>query len=382
MNIKYFGTSIPFNEIPQEINFRRPNFSGAAKKREMYLLDIFAGITSSSGLYFITPAYGKNGGFFKSLKLVVDNKKYIFLGYFGKGIIRIITSYIYAFLWVLKNIKTGDTVITYNFPPIYAIPLLLKKIFIQFRLIVGFEDFYNIDDKRHYLFGPFEKFGISYADAFIASSVGMSNYIKERRKCASIIINGGYFEDLMTNSKYEGHENLLNTTKIVYSGTLDKERGIRDLIELFQSNKSDKFNLTFSGSGPLEEYVKEMSEQDSRINFVGLLNDEDYSKLIVNSHVCVNPQWGSISVNFPSKITMYLSFGKIVLSTKIFSLVNSPYKDLLNFYDEDNAEEFWDKLLMIRSNFQQSNNDAHMRILKFKEIIEGQKEALIKLIDE
>ena len=377
MDIKYFGTSIPFNEIPKKLNCRDVYFYGAARKREMYLLNIFSQIKNVKNFYFITPAYGRNGGVFNSIELDIVNKKYICLGYIGKGLMRIITSYIYAFFWVIKNVKTGDTVITYNFPPIYAIPILIKKIFISFRLIVEFEDFYNKDDKRHFLYGPFEKFGINFANSFIASSVGMSNYIKENRNNTKIIINGGYFEDV--NTKLEGNQDSLNTTKIVYSGTLDKERGIKDLIKLFQSNKSDKFDLTFSGSGPLEKYIKEISVQDSRVSFVGLLNEDDYNILIRNSHICVNPQWTSISVNFPSKITMYLSYGKIVLSTKIDSLVNSPYKDLLNFYDEDNAEEFWEKLFMIRQN---SKSDASMRIIQFKEIIRAQKEALIKLIDE
>ena len=377
MDIKYFGTSIPFNEIPKKLNCRDVYFYGAARKREMYLLNIFSQIKNVKNFYFITPAYGRNGGVFNSIELDIVNKKYICLGYIGKGLMRIITSYIYAFFWVIKNVKTGDTVITYNFPPIYAIPILIKKIFISFRLIVEFEDFYNKDDKRHFLYGPFEKFGINFANSFIASSVGMSNYIKENRNNTKIIINGGYFEDV--NTKLEGNQDSLNTTKIVYSGTLDKERGIKDLIKLFQSNKSDKFDLTFSGSGPLEKYIKEISVQDSRVSLVGLLNEDDYNILIRNSHICVNPQWTSISVNFPSKITMYLSYGKIVLSTKIDSLVNSPYKDLLNFYDEDNAEEFWEKLFMIRQN---SKSDASMRIIQFKEIIRAQKEALIKLIDE
>jgi len=380
LDIKYFGTSIPFNDIPNNIKSRGVNLGGAARKREMYLLNIFSQIKNIKNLHFITPAYGKKGGIFNSIELDFHNRKHVFLGYIGKGIIRIFTSHIYSFFWVIRNVKAGDTVITYNFPPIYAIPILLKKIFIKFRLIIEFEDFYNKDDKRYYFFRPFENLGIQFANSFIASSVGMSNYINENRKQAQIIINGGYFEDI--NTKLKKNNLSSSVLKILYSGTLDKERGIHNLIKLFQSNKSEKFELIFSGSGPLEEYIKEKSAEDPRINFVGLLSDEEYNFLIMSSQICVNPQWASISVNFPSKITMYLSYGKTVLSTRIESLINSPYKDLILFYDELSTDDFWDKLYMISDNSKNFESNKSERIVKFKKIIDAQKDELIKLICE
>ena len=366
--------------IPTELKNRKIFYNTAARKREMYLIKLFSRIHNVESLYFITPAYGGNGGFHKLIKQKRDNINYFFLGYIGKGLLRILTSHINAFFWVIRNVKSGDTVITYNFPPIYAVPLLIKKIFIKYRLIVEYEDFYNKDDKRHYIFGPFEKFGIYFANAFIASSVGMFKYIKEKRSNPPIIINGGYFEDIVLTTKVENNNDLIKTTNILYSGTLDKERGIMDLLKLFQSNKTDKFTLTISGSGPLENQIREISALDSRIQYVGLLNDEKYNNLILNTDVCVNPQWTTITVNFPSKITIYLSYGKIVLSTKLDSLVNSPFNVLLNFYDEGDDDGFWRLLFKIRENLIHSQNNTANRINKFKEIIKKQDKALIDML--
>ena len=381
MNIKYFGTSIPLNDIPAILINRGVNLSGAARKREMYLLNIFSQIINIKNFQFITPSYGKNVGFFKLRKLHTPKISYFFLGYFGKGVLRILTSHIYSFIWIIKNVKAGDVIITYNFPPIYAIPLLLKKFFTKFRLIIEFEDLYNRDDNRYYFFRPFELLGIKYADDFIASSMGMSNYIINKRTNAKIIINGGYFENvnLLKNKNKYAKSNIL---RMLYSGTLDKERGIHNLIKLFEFNNSKKFQLFFSGSGPLEDYIKEKSKKDKRIKFCGLLNEIDYKILVNNSHVCINPQWTSISVNFPSKITMYLSHGKIVLSTKIKSLINSPYKDLLFFYDESNSVDFWNNLNLIYESRENLTKNIKFRKNKFERIINAQKLDLIKLISE
>lgn len=378
MKIIYFGNSVPLSKIPDKLIPRNLNIINAGRKREEYLLNIISQVKVVKRLYFISTAYGSTGGVFNTAVVEKGNRKYFFLGYYGKGIVRILTSYLYAFFWIVWNVKRGDTLITYNFSPIYAIPILLKKLFLNFRLIIEFEDFYNKDDKRSVFYGPFENLGIKIGDAFIASSTGMSDHIKDRNRKAKIIINSGYFENVKTGKTILS--SIDRPINIIYSGTLDKERGIYNLITSFQKNKSAKFELVVSGSGPLENYVIETSAQDTRIHFVGLLNDGDYNLLLAKADVCINPQWSSISVNFPSKITMYLSYGKIVMSTKIDSLIRSPFNELLIFYDEDNSDAFWEKLFFIEENWFKLEAMKKDRIKILKQITEVQKKNLMKLI--
>ena len=238
MKIKYFGNSVPLDEIPDKLRCRDLNSINAGKKREKYLLDIFSEIEQVNELYFITTAYGTKGGVFNSIEIKEGKRKFIYLGYIGKGIFRILTSYIYAFFWIIRNVKAKDTLILYNFSPIYAIPILLKKILFRFRLIIEFEDFYNKDDKRSLFYGPFENIGIKYGDAFIASSVGMADYIRGNRIDAKVIINSGYFENVKPQTEKISIKN--RALKIVYSGTLDKERGIYNLINTFQINNKQR----------------------------------------------------------------------------------------------------------------------------------------------
>ena len=378
MNIKYFGHSMPLKVLPESLKQRDPIVLNATKKRERYLLKIFSSITQVDKVSFISTGYGKKKCANKSIRIIEDRIDYIILGYFGKKILKYLTSHFYAFIWIIINVKKHDTIITYNFHPIYAIPLLLKKFFVKFRLIVEFEDFFNKDDKRSNFYGPFEKLGIRKADAFIASSCGMAKFIRSFRKDAKLIINSGY---------YESETQIINLPDlqkkrltIVYSGTLDKERGVVNLINHFKSNENDKFKLVISGRGPLEEFVKVASETDERIIFVGMLNDHDFNKLISQADICINPQWSSISVNFPSKITLYLAFGKVVLSTKIDSIVKSPFSEILLFYDEYDPQSFWDQILLIDKKWIELEKEKISRITIFKQIIEEQKSDLVALI--
>jgi len=353
----------------------------ATKLREEYILQILNTIRPVRSLIFVSTAYGNKKGPFATKTYLFQEKSFVFLGYYGKRILKHISSYLIAFFWIIKNVKQGDIVITYNFPIVYAIPIVLKKIVMKFHLIIESEDFFNKNDMRYYMFGPFEWLGIKMANAFVASSQGMKDYIECRRKNAKVIINGGYVRPFDLERVVSSHV-ADNTIKILYSGTLDEERGIENLLALFQQNKSAAFELLITGIGPLADKAVEASEKDKRISYLGILKEEDYHNLISSVEVCVNPQWSAISVNFPSKITTYLSYGKIVLSTKIRSLIESPYQELLIFYEEQDVTDFWDKLYNVSSNIEQLRAERMKRINLFREIVAAQNNAFVNLVSE
>ena len=380
LNIKYFGSSIPIDKISSKIKRRDLIIQNATKKREAYILNSLLEIPEIKKLDFISTAYGKRRGFYKTEKINSKKVHYNFLGYFGNKFFRILSSYFFSILWVFRNVRKRDTIIIYNFPPVYAIPILLIKIFLQIRLIIEFEDFYNVEDKRSLIYKPFENLGIKYADSFIASSIGMRDFILKKRKTAKIIINGGYFDDI--EIKEQDPNDFKNLFKLVYTGTLVENRGIMNLINSFQELKSDDFELIITGSGRLEKLVSESIKKDARIRFLGLVDDEKLNQILEEADICINPQIGSISVNFPSKISLYLSYGKVVLSTKNSSLLNSPYKNLLYYYDEFNPNSFSDEVFKIKNNWAAIERTKIEQLAKFKEIFQKQERKLIKLLIE
>jgi len=378
LKVKYFGSSVPIDKISSKIHQRDLVIQNATKKREVYILNTLLEIPEIKKLDFISTAYGKRRGFYKTEKIINKKVEYNFLGYFGNQFFRIFSSYFFSFLWVFRNVRKRDTIIIYNFPPIYAIPILLIKIFIQIRLIIEFEDFYNVQDKRSLFYKPFEDLGIKHADAFIASSIGMRDFILKKRKAAKIIINGGYYEKIKI--KEQDPQALKNSFKLVYTGTLVENRGIVNLINSFQEFKSDHFELIITGSGRLEKWVSESIQKDDRIRFLGLVDDEKFNQIMEEADICINPQVRSMSVNFPSKISLYLSYGKVVLSTKNSSLLNSPYKNLLFYYDEVNPNSFWDEIFKIKNNWAAIEQTKIEKLVKFKEIFQTQERTLVKLL--
>ena len=115
-----------------------------------------------------------------------------------------------------------------------------------------------------------------------------------------------------------------------------------DLIDIFLAKASSQFELIITGQGPLKNYVLEKTTTNSNIKYYGLLSDCDYEELLNRVNICVNSQRPSIKLNFPSKITEYLSHGKILMSTKGSSVLKSEFSSLIHFYDYADPVSFWD----------------------------------------
>ena len=329
-------------------------------------------------LIFVTTGYGKKSGLFKTVEVNSENFKTVVLGYWGQKYLRHITSYIFSFFWILKNHKQNDILITYNFPPVYAIPICLLKVFCNIKLIIEFEDFFHKSQLKYYLYGPFEYLGKKFASAFIAVSSGMKDHLNQMRPDAEIIINGGYKIKTYETVAVKKQPGIL---RLLYSGSLDVERGVGNLLSLFANHSSNDFKISFSGSGPLQNRILIEAKNNPNINFLGIMKQVDYFKAISYSDVCINSQLSSISVNFPSKISTYLAFGKIVLSTRSDSLVNSPYSDLIIFYDDTKPDDFWVQLQNIRDNIDYHVAMSEKRVAKFKDILRRQESALVHFID-
>jgi glycosyltransferase involved in cell wall biosynthesis len=381
MKIIYFGSSVPRTVRQAPNQLRKLIGSEAAQRRESHIFEALQNFNiESSKLVFVSTAYGENSGPFRNQVVLEGENRIVCLGYWGSKYFRHLTSCLSAFWWIAKNYNANDVAITYNFPPAYAIPILMMKFFGKRKLVIQFEDFFNPSDLRYYFYRPFEYLGIRMSSAFLASSEGMKAYLSRSRPEANIIVNGGYCsETSMSSVSPVRRDGPLN---ILYSGSLDAERGVENLLGYFKSRSDLNFNLSFSGSGPLASSITEAAAKDDRIKYLGVLDQFDYAQAIEFSDICINSQYSSISVNFPSKITTYLSFGKIVLSTKIDSLVNSAYSDSLIFYNDSNSTDFWAKLYLIKSNIDELDSQSEARKTAVRNILKGQNEAFGRLIEQ
>lgn len=381
MKIIYFGSSVPdaFRQAPNQL--RKLVGSEAVRRRESYIFRSLQNFNiESSELVFVSTAYGEESGPFRNQILLNGETKIVCLGYWGSKYFRHLTSYVSAFWWIVKNYNANDVAITYNFPPAFAFPILMMRFFGKRKLVIHFEDFFNPSDIRYYFYGSFEYLGIKMSSAFLASSEGMKTYLSRLRPEANIIVNGGYCPE--TNMSSEQSLEGGGPLKILYSGSLDAERGVDNLLGYFKSHSCENFNLSFSGVGPLSSAIMLAAEKDDRVKYLGLLDQVDYAQAIESADICINSQYSSISVNFPSKITTYLAFGKIVLSTEIESLVNSAYSDSLIFYNDQDPTDFWAKLYFIKENIDKLNSQAEARKSALRDILIDQEKAFGRLINQ
>tara|TARA_A100001015_G_C15038732_1_gene738092 strand:- start:2490 stop:3554 length:1065 start_codon:yes stop_codon:yes gene_type:complete len=350
MNLFYLGNSCFEENLQEELLERKLIQINATRERERYIFSQLLKLEYVDKFNFISFGLGEKNGVFR--KVIINNGQFIstFLGYAGISKIKYLSGLVTATAFLISRVKSGDILISYNIHPGYAIAIFLLKLFKKVTFIIEFEDFFHKNDFRYYFLFPFEKLGLKLADKFIASSIGMKNYLKSKEPQKKCVVHSGYRTNSKSNmDKITDINNKTRTVlnqsqpiKILYSGSLDKARGVIDLIENFVYRASSQFELIITGRGPLEKLILEKAATYSNIKFYGLLSNLEYEKLLNESYVCVSSQHPSIKLNFPSKITKYLSDGKLVLSTKGDSVLKSKFASLIYFYDYGNPLSFWE----------------------------------------
>ena len=131
-----------------------------------------------------------------------------------------------------------------------------------------------------------------------------------------------------------------------YSGTLDKQYGIKELLEAFNSVDDAKLHLWICGDGNGKEDVLEWMKKDSRIEYFGCLKHNDVVALQQASDILINPRSSKgifTKYSFPSKTIEYMLAGKPVVAYKLMGIPDE-YDDYL-FYIEDSGAGLADAIL-------------------------------------
>lgn len=188
------------------------------------------------------------------------------------------------------------------------------------------------------------------------------NYYRKRIKWISIIadnhakgkasltifLSHSYYLKFPNNKEFfDGGVTLLKNTRteqltdnkpnvILYAGAISKWTGIEEFCAIFDSisNQID-LELHIYGKGE-SEIINSHKNRNSKIKVFGFVNEAELHLACQNAFVFINPRPINIELgdnNFPSKLLMYLSYNKPILSTKTSNLSPS-YTSLLNFYND------------------------------------------------
>jgi len=341
---------------PEKIQERIPIHTPATSLRMKYIISAIRRSSKKTELIIVSQGSGHRGDIQYKRELEyygVPDTKEVYLGYFGCGLLQQMSLIANSIIWMTKNIKKDDIIITYNFEPRIAVPLIITRLYRQYKLIIGFEELYHTMGGIYKI--PYtlcEILGIKISHGFITCSSETAKIIRKIRKDdPPVVMSYGYPGVYSKSTERRSDKKRLH---LLYSGTLDNYRGIRDLIHSM-SLVDDIADLTITGKGPLSLEIQKISRTQKNIIYQGYLDDKMLDTLLDECDVCINStpadtQFSKYS--FPSKIIFYLCKGKIVVSTRLDVLINSPYQELIHFYDSSDPQSFRNVLILIQKNYQ------------------------------
>lgn len=119
--------------------------------------------------------------------------------------------------------------------------------------------------------------------------------------------------------------NNINKKVILYAGTFTLKFGIMNLLNAFDLIDNDDYELWICGSGEAEKEIKERSNHDSRIKYMGYVSKKKIYELQQKATVLVNPRTNDgeyTKYSFPSKTMEYMLSGKPVIMYKLYGIPN------------------------------------------------------------
>lgn len=171
----------------------------------------------------------------------------------------------------------------------------------------------------------------------------------------TVFLSYGYYQRFDKKNKYflDGGIHSINKTLdlinkektkiLLYAGAISKWTGIIEFTNIFQ-DVFEEFNveLHIYGKGNSKE-IETIAKRNARIKFFGFVSDEELHIACKKAFAFINPRPVNISLgenNFPSKLLMYLSYIKPILTTKTQG-ISPDYDNILNYYHDTDTLRYY-----------------------------------------
>ncbi|MHB1153398.1 MAG: glycosyltransferase [Eubacteriales bacterium] len=337
---------INYHTYPNE----EPKRTGAlsAINKVNYIIDVLSKIYDE--VEIISPSWiiGSYKGFASEKKVSVSpNVSIVYTPSCGGNswfnmFVKYIMSRLWLIIFLLKQIKSGDTVIVYHQPTL-MMPIKFIRLIKNFRLIIEDEEIY--ENVREEIIEKKREKEIAYlrtADSYIFPTILLNNRVNINNK-PFIISHGTYSAEKHLTEKF-------NDGKIhcVYAGTFNRIKGGAFLAIAAGKHLNNQYHLHIIGFGNEEETkkiiqaIQETSATTScLITNDGMLCGDEYLKFLQSCHIGLstqNPDAQYNETSFPSKILSYMANGLRVVSVKIPVLETSSINDLIYYYIVNNPE--------------------------------------------
>ncbi len=155
-----------------------------------------------------------------------------------------------------------------------------------------------------------------------------------------IVIEGIIDEkDINSNMKREQNEDL-NLLKVVYTGSLEKRYGIKNIIEGFQLISEDNIILEIYGRGDYEEELKKVCSLNEKIRYKGFVSNEEILKIQREADFLINARSAEedyVKHSFPSKTLEYMLSGTPLITTMLPGIPDE-YKEYFILLENNNPQ--------------------------------------------
>lgn len=124
---------------------------------------------------------------------------------------------------------------------------------------------------------------------------------------------------------------------IMYAGAIEAEYGFNELVQAFMSLPNTDIELHIYGEGKFVKKLLEYQKQDSRIKYMGVVNNQQIVEAEQRATLLVNPRLSHeeyVKYSFPSKTSEYMLSGTPLLTTKLGGIPDEYFQYVYVFADE------------------------------------------------
>ena len=251
--------------------------------------------------------------------------------------------------WKKANESNENIIISFNAYPEWSIPVIIFSRIFNIKKICLLADlpFHVINyDRIRQLASNLQIKATHHAIRKFDGLIVLNEQaqIKYAPKLPFCIVDGGIVvNEYRAPKMFRGliNDNLLNESLIViFAGSLIEYNGVVTLIEAIKSVRNKNIIFRFYGDGPLKKYIIDESQNENRIQYMGLVSNDEILEIQKKASFLINPRPINeriSQVTFPSKMLEYMMSGTPVITTKLNGLIKD-YSDYL-FFINDNSQE-------------------------------------------
>src|SRR5882724_1872661 len=296
--------------------------------------------------------------------------------------VRVPLSWFFYMFHVLRKTRSGDMVFIDNFEFIYVLAAYWLRLFKRVSFVLDYEDGKHLIDRSW--MGVLSSIAEFLGRRLLSAAV-LANSDMGRRLPGSIptALVPGFIVPVHTHAPWRPGEPV----RFVYSGSLDRTRGVDLLLESLDYLPPTGWRLDISGAGPLNEKVASAAAQgrwSNNVEFHGSMKPQAYAELLQSCHVGLNCQRTSdpiSEVTFPSKVFTYLNAGLLVLSSTA-SEVKQVCGDACSYYESETARDLAAAIISVLNNFGALYQSRDVSNVSECYSVEGTTERLRGLLEE